>query len=53
MSNSKLIKIAAALFAIGIILFFVGSLFGGRGIFLNSSFQISVAGDMEYFETGI
>lgn len=50
MSNSKLIKIAAAVFAMGIILFFVGSLFGGRGIFLNSSFQISVADDMEYFE---
>lgn len=50
MSNAKLIKIAAAFFAVGIILFFVGSLFGGRGIFLNSKLQISVPGDLEYFE---
>lgn len=50
MSNTKLIKIAAALFAAGIILFFVGNLFGGRGIFINSRFQIGTADDTEYFE---
>ena len=50
MSISKLIKIAAALFAAGIILFFVGSIFGGKGVFINSKFQMVVPDDSDYYE---
>lgn len=50
MSISKLIKIAAALFAAGVILFFVGSLFGGKGVFINSKFQMVVPDDSDYYE---
>ena len=50
MSMSKLAKIAVILLGVGFILFFIGNLLGGKGIVINSKFQISTPGDLDYCE---
>lgn len=50
MSMSKLVKIALALAASGFILLLAGNLLGGRGIVVNSKFQIGTVDDLKYYE---
>lgn len=47
---SKLVKTAVIMVGVGIALFFLGNMFGGRGIVMNDKFRIRSVDDLEYYE---